>query len=85
MDNLAMFSVFPPFYYGTHNAVIGWFTLLLLFLMHVFAMVTRCDRERSVWSYFYYFYHFFCGVWIVVSLCFAYAWSEEATVPGDTN
>jgi hypothetical protein len=39
-----MFSMFPPFYYGLHNAILGWITLLLLFLMHVFALVLRCDR-----------------------------------------
>jgi hypothetical protein len=41
---LAMFSVFPPFYYGLHNVILGWITLVLLFLMHIFAVVQRCDR-----------------------------------------
>jgi cytochrome b561 len=80
-----MFSVFPPFYYGLHSAFLGWVTLLLLFLMHVFAVVQRCDRQRSVWSYFYYFYHFATGVWIVTSLCFGYAWAEGQPVPADSQ
>lgn len=39
-----MLSCYPPFYFGLHSAILGWVTLLLVFLMHVFAAVTRCDR-----------------------------------------
>lgn len=63
-----MFSVFPPFYYGIHNAVMGWVTLIFVVLMHIFIIVKRCDQERSLWSYFYYFYHLSIGVWIAASL-----------------
>ena len=62
--NEAMFSVFPPFYYGLHNAIMGWVTLLFVVLMHIFSVIKRCDQERSLWSYFYYFYHL---VHIIVS------------------
>lgn len=79
-----MFSVFPPFYYGLHNAILGWVTLLMVLLMHVFALVQRCDRERSVWSYFYYFYHLSVALWIIASLLFGYVWADQQTVPSDS-
>jgi len=44
LDNSAMFSVFPPFYHGVHSAILGWITLIFVFLMHVFAMVRKCDQ-----------------------------------------
>jgi len=79
-----MFSCYPPFYYGLHNAILGWFTFLMVFLMHLFAVVRKCDQERSVWSYFYYFYHLSCGVWIVTSLIVGYVWSGQQDVPSDS-
>jgi hypothetical protein len=79
-----MFSVFPPFYYGVHNAVLGWVTLLFVLLMHIFALVQRCDRQRSVWSYFYYFYHLSTVAWIATSLIVGYVWAEQQDVPLDS-
>lgn len=76
-----MFSIFPPFYYGLHNAFLGWFSLLFVILMHVFCFVRRWDGERSLWSYFYYFFHVSCLVWIVVSLIVGYSRSYASTMP----
>ena len=79
-----MFSVLPPFYYGLHNAILGWLTLLMVFFMHLFALISKCDKERSVWSYFYYFYHLSVAIWIIFSLVFGYAWSNQQSVPADS-
>lgn len=78
-----MFSVFPPFYYGLHNAVLGWLTLLIVFLMHLFCFVRRFDGERSIWSYFYYFFHFSCAIWILISLIVGFNSSILQNVPSD--
>lgn len=85
LSNSAMFSVFPPFYFGLHSVILGWITLLIVFLMHIFAVVHRCDRERSVWSYFYYFYHLATALWIVTSLVVGYVWADEQPVPADSQ
>ena len=79
-----MFSVFPPFYYGLHNAVFGWCTLLMVLLMHIFAMVRKFDKERSSWSYVYYFYHLSIGIWIATSLVVGYAQSQDQVGQADS-
>lgn len=56
----------------------------MVLLMHVFALVHRCDRERSVWSYFYYFYHLSVAFWIIASLLFGYVWADQQSVPSDS-
>jgi hypothetical protein len=73
----AAFSVFPPFYSGIHSAVLGWFTLVLVVLAHIFCFVRRWDKERSLWAYWYYFYHASIFAWIVVALIMGYYYSEQ--------
>ncbi len=75
---LGLFSIYPPFYYGAFNAIIAYFTLVVVLLMHIFCIVDKKIGERSVWSIFYFFYHFLCMVWIVVGLILAYIWSNLA-------
>ena len=72
MLDSAVFSVFPPFYAGMHCAVLGWVALVFIFLMHLFCFVRRCDNERSLWAYWYYFFHASIFVWIVVALIKVY-------------
>ena len=36
-----MFSIYPPFYYGPHCAILSWFTLILAILMHIFCIVEK--------------------------------------------
>ena len=80
-----MFSVYPPFYVGLHSVFMSWVTLFIVFLMHVFVMVRRCDQQRSVWAYFYYFYHFSVALWILIALVIGYMRAQGEAVPSDSN
>lgn len=71
-----MFSIYPPFYYGAFNAIIGYITLILVFLMHVFCLTDKKAGERSLWAICYFLYHLLVMIWIVVGLILAYIWSN---------
>ena len=55
---IVMFSVFPPFYYGTFSTVMAFVTLVVVVIMHILAMANDIrPKGRSLWSIFYFIYH----------------------------
>ena len=81
----AAFSIFPPFYFGIHSVVLGWLTLIVVLLMHIFSFVRKCDGERSAWSYSYFIYHASIFTWMMVALCLGYYESSQQPQATDTN
>lgn len=75
---IGMFSIYPPFYYGAFNAIIGYITFVVVVLMHVFCLTDKTVSERSLWSIAYFVYHLLVMVWLVVGLILAYIWSNLA-------
>lgn len=78
-----MFSIFPPFYYGTHSAVLSWFTLIVVVLMHIFCVLDKWFKERSVWSYLYMVFHLMIVIWIIIALIAGFVWSNAQAEAGD--
>lgn len=78
-----MFSIYPPFYFGTHNAVLAWATFILVLLMHIGCMVHVGCEERSLWAHSYFYYHCMIAGWICTSLIFGYVWSNDQTAISD--
>jgi hypothetical protein len=74
---LAIVSIYPPFYYGPHSAILSWITLLIIILLHIFCIVEKECRERSVWAVLYMLYHLSIAVWITLVLIVGYAWSNQ--------
>jgi hypothetical protein len=37
----AMFSIYPPFYFGVHSAVLSWLTLVVVLAMHVACIIDK--------------------------------------------
>jgi hypothetical protein len=75
--NAAMVSIYPPFYYGPHSAILSWITLIVLFLMHLFCVFNKSCKSRSVWSVFYLIYHLCIAVWIFLVLVVGYTWANQ--------
>lgn len=72
-----MFSIYPPFYYGPHCALLSWFTLVIAILMHIFCIVEKSCKERSLWAYMYFLYHLFVSIWIILALIVGFAWANQ--------
>lgn len=70
-----MFSIYPPFYYGPHCAILSWITLVIILLMHIFCIVEKDCKERSLWSFMYFLYHLSIAFWVILVLIVGYAWS----------
>lgn len=75
--NPVIFSVYPPFYQGTHSTVLAWITFFVLLLMHIFCFVDKKIKDRSVWSFMYFLYHICLVVWFLLAMGFAYNWSAK--------
>jgi hypothetical protein len=45
--------------------------------MHIFCIVEKSCKERSLWSYLYFAYHLSIVVWIIIALIVGYAWSTN--------
>ncbi len=67
------------------SVALGWITLAFVLLMHIFCFVRNCDHERSLWSYWYFFFHVSVLVWIVMALILGYYWSGEQPQATDIN
>jgi hypothetical protein len=77
---IGLFSIYPPFYYGVFNTIIGYITLLIVILLHIFCLVEKKAGDRSLWSITYFLYHLLIMIWIVVGLVLAYIWSDSAYI-----
>ena len=73
---LAFFSIYPPFYQGAHSAVLSWFTLIVVIILHIFCVVEKSCKERSLWSYIYFIFHLMILIWILIALIVGYSWSN---------
>ena len=78
-----MFSIYPPFYYGPHCGILSWITLIIAILLHVFCIVEKSCKERSLWAYMYFAYHLCIALWIILALIIGYAWSSSQTAAYD--
>ena len=78
-----MFSIYPPFYYGPHCAILSWITLILAILMPIFCIVDRTCKERTAWSFMYFAYHLSVAVWIILALIVGFAWSNQQSANSD--
>jgi hypothetical protein len=76
-------SIYPPFYYGPHSAILGWITLILLLLLHVFCIYPSACRGRSAWSVFYMLYHLAIAIWMFLILVVGYVWSGKQPAAWD--
>lgn len=63
-----MFSIYPPFYYGPHCAILTCITLPIIFLMHIFCIVHKECKQRSLWSFIYFLYHLSIALWVILVL-----------------
>jgi hypothetical protein len=73
-----LFSIYPPFYYGVFNVIIGYITLVIVVLMHIYCLLDGKVRDRSLWAITYFFYHFLIMIWILVGLILAFIWNNVA-------
>lgn len=74
---LVMFSIFPPFCYGTFSAVISYFTLLSVILLHIFAIIgEKRVGGRTIWGIMYFIYHFLIAIWILVLMILMFIGSD---------
>ena len=80
-----MFSIYPPFYYGPHSAILSWITLIILILLHIFTIVEKSCKGRSVWAYFYWAYHLCIAIWMLLAMIVGFAWSNEQAAASDEN
>ncbi len=78
-----MFSIYPPFYYGPQSGLLSWITLIIVIFMHIFCIVEKSCKERSLWSYLYFAYHFSVAFWIILALIVGYAWSTDQSAAPD--
>jgi cytochrome b561 len=78
-----MFSIYPPFYYGPHSAILSWITLVIAILLHVFCVVDKSCKERSMWAYMYFAYHLSISIWIILALIIGYTWSNQQPAAWD--
>lgn len=78
-----MFSVYPPFYYGPHSAILSWITLIICLLLHIFCIVDKSCKSRSVWSYFYWAYHLCIAIWILLALIVGFTWANKQDAAAD--
>lgn len=46
-------------------------------LLHIFCVVHKECRERTVWAVLYMLYHLSIAVWITLVLIVGYAWSNQ--------
>jgi hypothetical protein len=74
---LAIFSIFPPFYYGVFNAVMSFITLVVVVLMHFFCFNTGKIKTMSLWAISYFIYYLLITIWIIVGLGVAYHWTGK--------
>lgn len=72
-----MVSIYPPFYYGPHSAVLSWLTLVVVVLLHVFCVYNPSCKGRSAWSVMYLLYHIFISIWILLVLIVGYTWAGQ--------
>ena len=80
-----MISIYPPFYYGPHSAIFSWITLIIVVLLHVFCIVEKSCKERSVWSIMYFMYHLSIAVWVLLVLIVGYTWSNQQEAAADES
>jgi hypothetical protein len=73
-----LFSIYPPFYYGAFNTIIGYITLVVVVLMHIYCLLDVKVRDRSLWAITYFFYHLLIMIWILVGLILGYIWNNVA-------
>jgi hypothetical protein len=78
-----MFSIYPPFYYGPHCAILAWITLVIGIFLHIFCIVEKTCKERSLWAYMYFAYHLAVAFWIILALIVGYAWSNQQPASQD--
>lgn len=78
-----MFSIYPPFYYGPHSAILSWITLIIAILLHIFCIVEKTCKERSAWSFMYFAYHLSITIWIILALIVGFAWSNQQPANSD--
>ena len=78
-----MFSIYPPFYYGPHCAILSWITLIIAILLHIFCIVEKTCKERSAWSFLYFAYHLSITIWIILALIVGFAWSNQQPASSD--
>lgn len=76
-------SIYPPFYYGPHSAILSWITLIVLFLLHLFCVFNKSCKGRSVWSVFYLVYHLCITIWIFLVLVVGYTWANQQPAAAD--
>ena len=83
MSDIVMVSIYPPFYYGPHSAIMSWITLIILILMHVFCIYGPSCKGRSAWAILNLIYHLAIVVWIFLILVVGYTWSNQQTALAD--
>ena len=74
---LAIFSVYPPDFYGVHSAIFAYVSLIFVVLLHVFSFFDRRAGGRSLWSILYVLYHISIFMWVIFALIIGYVWSDE--------
>ena len=73
--DVAIFSIYPPDFYGTHAAVFAYVTLILLGVLHLLCFHEIKKAGRSLWAIFYVLYHLSIFLWITFAMIISFAWT----------
>ena len=74
--NEAIFSVYPPDFFGASSVGLGYITLFFLIVLHVLCFSERKACGRSLWSIVYVIYHLSIFVWLGVIMILSFMWTE---------
>lgn len=74
---IAIFSIYPPDFYGVHCAVFAYLTLIFVIFLHVFAFVDKKAAGRTLWAVFYCLYMLSVMLWLIFTTVIGFIWSEE--------
>ena len=76
-SNVAIFSIYPPDFYGIHCSIFAYISLILAFFLHLFAFLDKKAAGRTLWAVFYVLYMLSIMLWFIFTAIIGAIWTEE--------